>query len=334
MSQLDSNSVRNRRRRRGCDLTISGTSFKVDGRARFFVFISYFDALHQSASNLTSDFAYLRTRESIGAHPANWWRYSGEYPGPDGFFYAQDTLIAPDTEERSADEVAEGAQSGEATGSHRGSQLQRGVGGVLPRGQLPRRRRPYRRLLAQSGPAPQRTRGSGDGSQPCRLGVQACVLQHPERIRQAVERATRQTPAGRLPVGRPEHRAGRPCGRPAHHRHGFDEVGDSSTTAAKRFAGNAWLARLRGTRGGILPGGTTPSRWVTELRAQGLPVYLQEPAPSDHSSWTPGGIRASLLSAYNSGAAAWCFHTRRSFHLSDKAFGFTCCLRTQTSSTL
>ena len=29
------------------------------------------------------------------------------------------------------------------------------------------------------------------------------------------------------------------------------------------------------------------------------------------------GVLDDVLSAFNAGAAAWCFHTRKSFHLSD-----------------
>ncbi len=95
--------------------------------------------------------------------------------------------------------------------------------------------------------------------------------------------------------------------------------GSASTTAAKNFAGSAWLGTIAWHERRVSAWWNNTSTWVSELRAQGLPVYLQEPAPSDHVVWTPSGIKASLLSAYSSGAAAWCFHTRRSFHLSDKS---------------
>src|SRR5690606_15458924 len=46
-----------------------------------------------------------------------------------------------------------------------------------------------------------------------------------------------------------------------------------------------------------------------------LPVYIQETLPTDHGSWDKCDAALSLQAAISQGAAAWNFHTRRSFGL-------------------
>ena len=285
------------------------------------MFISYFDALHESANNLASDFAYLENKgvDGIRILP-NWWRYSGEYPGPDGFFYAQDTLIAPDGSLRSAPltkllKVLDLAKqwglivdlsfSAESVGycpadnCHGGgghadisslnlAPLRNGL--VALATVLSRAGSAYKHVFFDlQNESDKRSNGPRD---------RRPLADYPLDVRSIVQAVHAVAP---------------------HIIVTASMSGDSSTTAAKRFADNAWLGAIAWHERRDSAWWNNTSRWVTELRAQGLPVYLQEPAPSDHSAWTPSGIKASLLSAYNSGAAAWCFHTRRSFHLSDKS---------------
>lgn len=68
---------------------------------------------------------------------------------------------------------------------------------------------------------------------------------------------------------------------------------------------------------------------VNELKASGLPVYLQEPQAwnsglricertegvNRESDGTPDHFRAAVANAKSAGAAAWTFHTRQSFRL-------------------
>ena len=75
-------------------LGIAGPQFTVDGRARFLVLVSYFDALRAPDAVLEADFAWLRRHglDGVRIFP-NWWRCTagkcGGHPG-------DDTLMAPD----------------------------------------------------------------------------------------------------------------------------------------------------------------------------------------------------------------------------------------------
>jgi hypothetical protein len=87
------------------ELGIDEEMFTVNGTPRFLVFVSYFDAMDVSATNLHSDFAYLRSKgvDGVRIFP-NWWNVPGDEwsnPGQD-FLPAPDTLIAANGTLRSA----------------------------------------------------------------------------------------------------------------------------------------------------------------------------------------------------------------------------------------
>jgi hypothetical protein len=56
------------------ELGIDEEMFTVNGTPQFLVFVSYFDAMDVSATNLHSDFAYLRSKgvDGVRIFP-NWW---------------------------------------------------------------------------------------------------------------------------------------------------------------------------------------------------------------------------------------------------------------------
>ncbi len=76
-------------------LEVDGARFTVDGKARFLIVVSYFDALRASDATLEADFTWLRRHgiDGVRIFP-NWWRCAavrqcGGHPG-------DDTLMAPD----------------------------------------------------------------------------------------------------------------------------------------------------------------------------------------------------------------------------------------------
>jgi hypothetical protein len=73
-------------------LGIRGPAFTVDGRPRFLLLVSYFDALRASDATLAADFAWLRRQglDGVRIFP-NWWRCAAErqcggHPGGDTLF--------------------------------------------------------------------------------------------------------------------------------------------------------------------------------------------------------------------------------------------------------
>ena len=73
-------------------LGIQGPAFTVDGRPRFLLLVSYFDALRASDATLAADFAWLRRQglDGVRIFP-NWWRCAAErqcggHPGDDTLF--------------------------------------------------------------------------------------------------------------------------------------------------------------------------------------------------------------------------------------------------------
>jgi len=86
------------------ELDIDEEMFTVNGTPQFLVFVSYFDAMDVSATNLHSDFAYLRSKGVDGIRIfANWWDVQQDpWDFPDQMTYAPDTLIAANGTLRSA----------------------------------------------------------------------------------------------------------------------------------------------------------------------------------------------------------------------------------------
>src|SRR5438132_1128764 len=73
-------------------LGIAGPAFTLDGRPRFLLLVSYFDALRASDAALEADFAFLRRSgvDGVRIFP-NWWRCEAErqcggHPAPDTLF--------------------------------------------------------------------------------------------------------------------------------------------------------------------------------------------------------------------------------------------------------
>jgi hypothetical protein len=87
------------------ELAIDEEMFTVNGTPRFLVFVSYFDAMDVSATNLHSDFAYLRSKGVHGVRIfPNWWDVQQDvwsFPNTT-YAHAPDTLIAANGTLRSA----------------------------------------------------------------------------------------------------------------------------------------------------------------------------------------------------------------------------------------
>jgi hypothetical protein len=302
------------------ELTISGTHFKVDGQTRFLVFISHFDALRESSSNLSSDFRYLKSKgvDGIRIFP-NWWRYAGEYDGINSeLYFAQDTLIDPSGNLRSGPltkllEVLTLAKqwglivdlsfSAETVGDCPADNCRKGDSWLdissLDMAEF------------RSGLAALATVLSNGGS----------AYKHVFFDIQNESDKNTNGPTNKRPlinyVTAVKNAVLAIHGIDPHIIVTASVSGDTLTSATKTFASGssldliAWHEKRRSSWWSY-----TTTR-VGELLSAGVPVYLQEPEPFGDDDWTLAGIKQNVSAAYSSGAAAWCFHTRSGFHLSD-----------------
>lgn len=100
------------------ELGIDGLRFTVDGRPRFLIVVSYFDALRASDAVLDADFAWLRRHgiDGVRIFP-NWWRCAavgecGGHPGQDTLMTAPDGRLRPDRLARLQQVLAKAGQHG------------------------------------------------------------------------------------------------------------------------------------------------------------------------------------------------------------------------------
>jgi hypothetical protein len=99
-------------------LGIEGPAFTIDGRARFLVLASYFDALRATDATLDADFAFLRRHglDGVRIFP-NWWRCAAErqcggHPGGDTLFEPPTGRVRPDRLARLRDVLAVAGRHG------------------------------------------------------------------------------------------------------------------------------------------------------------------------------------------------------------------------------
>lgn len=298
----------------GWELTTSGTSFKVDGQAKFLVFISYFDALHESTPNLISDFQYLKSKgiDGIRIFP-NWWRYTSEYYPNTPFYFAQDTLIAPDGNLR----------SGPLTKLLEVLNLAKSWGLIVDLS--------FSAETVRDCPADNCLSINYDSTldlTPLRDGVVAL--------------ATVLSNAGsayKHVFFDIQNESDKPSNGPRDKRpltaypldvrgivqaiHAVDWhiivtaslSGDTLTSDARSFAGSSWLDAIAWHEKRRANWWDYTHDRVVELLGQGIPVYLQEPEPYGDDDWQLEGIKTNVSNAYYSAAAAWCFHTRMGYYL-------------------
>jgi hypothetical protein len=298
-------------------LTRQGARLALNGAPGFLVFVSYFDALRASPGTLRSDFAYLKDKgvDGVRVFP-NWWRYDGEYARGGTFYYAQDTLMAPDGSLREGPlsrllDVLDAARehglvvdisfSAESVAHCPADNCRGGPGypdiSSLDLARLRDGLAALARVLARTGSA------------------------HRHVIVDIQNESDKDTngPIDRRPLS-DDPGAVRTLVNAIHH------VDPQLVVTASLGGGAQAPSVIRFTRAGGLDAlawhEPRETRWwdataarVAALRGAGLPVYLQEPEPRGDAHWTREGITANVVSAFNSGAAAWCFHTRAGFHL-------------------
>ena len=285
------------------------------------MFVSYFDALRASPGTLRSDLAYLKEKgvDGVRVFP-NWWRYDGEYSQDRPYYFAQDTLMAPDGSlrrgplSRFLDVLDVAGQNGLAVDVSFSAESV----GSCPADDC------------RGGP------GYADISSldlaHLRVGLAACarVLTGPGSAHRHVlvdiqNESDKDTngPIDRRPLSN-DPGAVRAL---ADTIHAVDPRllvtaslgGATPASSAIRFASAAGLDVLAWHE-------PRETRWwdftaarLAALRGSGFPAYLQEPEPHGDADWTRQGITANVVSAFNSGAAAWCLHTRAGFHLGDRS---------------
>lgn len=311
-------------------LAIAGERFTVDGRPRFLTVLSYFDALR--AASLTADLDFVRRDlgfDAIRVFP-NWWRYErGANPCT---VASDDTLFDSEGRVRGDSAVVLEDTPGLKPRGH-GSPLERlhallretrsrGLivdlsfaretvqGGLTVEAyQRALQRtafllRPYRHVLFD-------LQNERDLDRPAMHLTPAQVRalrdavkdpQHGDPNRLVVASTTGSSP----PIVGDEHNAAGTVG--------FVKTAELDAIAFHDPRGPGWEARVPAV--------------VRELRKAGKPVYLQEPSrwrvgetnacgrpESADSDSDPEHFRLALRHARAAGAAAWTFHTQRTFAL-------------------
>jgi hypothetical protein len=298
------------------ELNISGTDFVVENKTRFLVFVSMFDALRESDANLASDFQYLHSKgvEGIRVFP-NWWRRTADYGGGT-VYYPQDSLMDPQGNLRSApltkllnvltlakqnslfvdlsfsaETVAHCpydncVQAAPDISSLTYAELQTGLvalATILSNGGSA-----YKHVFIDvQNECDKDTNGPSD---------KRPFVNYTNEIRSIVQAIHAVdwhiiVTASFTGVMSPADAAW----------HASDKWLDVTTWHQKRQ--DYWWTYTTGQ--------------LPALLGADKPVYLQEPAPSPENQWTTAGVLDDVLAAHDAGAAAWCFHTRKSFHLSD-----------------
>jgi hypothetical protein len=299
------------------ELNISGTSFVVENQTRFLVFVSMFDALRESDANLASDFQYLHNKgvNGIRIFP-NWWRRTADY-GSGTVYYPQDSLMDPQGNLRSA---------------------------------------PLTKLLNVLTLAKQNELFvdlSFSAETVAHCPDDNCIqpppdvssLTYDELKTGLVALSTILSNGGSaykhafLDL---QNECNKEGNGPSDKRPFFVNYTDEIRSIVQAIHAVDWHIIVTASFAGFMPPGdaawhtadkwldvttwhqTRQNHWWTYTASQlpallgaGKPVYLQEPAPFPDYQWTTAGVLDDVLAARSAGAAAWCFHTRSSFHLSD-----------------
>ena len=293
-------------------LATAGAAFTVDGRPRFLLLVSYFDALRASDTALETDFAFFAAHglDGVRVFP-NWWRCEamracGGHPGDDTLVAAPDGRLRPDRLARLRHVLARAA-------AHRlVVDLSFARETVAPG--------PDRTPLAPEAhvAAIRATLDAlGDAAPHVLVDLQNEIdhnrlfARDPAVDAQAVGRVRRQLAPYRPPIfasageGDVEAYAycGTPAGCPSDARR-LDVVGIHDTRR------DDWVARTASV--------TRALRAMTARRGE-LPIYFQEPYAWQDETARDRRERflSAAAAAKASGAAAWTFHTRSAFMLRD-----------------
>jgi hypothetical protein len=288
--------------------------FRVNGEARFLVFVSYFDALDSTAANLRNDFSSLKKRGVDGVRiMPNWWgKTSTESPNS----YSTRTVISPGgsainlAKLRSVLDIARDA--GLVVDLSFTAETLR----ACPKPPCPASDRPASPLTTQQ-------LGSALTAIARDLAAHGTAYAH---VLFDIQNESNLWPAADRPLD-----AGAVAGIVAA-VHAADPKRvvtasrdqNVSPTETAAFAEAARLDVVTWHEQRLPSWWTHTAAWVGEMRARsGKPIYLQEPEPRrNNSEWTLAGIKSNMLAAKESGAAAWCFHTHAGYYLDDGSSWF------------
>jgi hypothetical protein len=287
-------------------LSIDGNKFKVDGTAKFLVFVSYFDGLDVSGGNLAYDFGELKERgvDGVRVFP-NWWGMNPNY------HYAQDTLIDPDGNLRSgtlanlldlldiakAEGLLVDLSFSAETVKYCGSEpcVEEGFpdnsdltiaelteGLVDLADELDAGGSAYKHVLID-------IQNESD-----RVGP-TVLLDDPNDVDAIAEAIHAE--ASNIPVT-------------------ISLSGQVNWETAAQFAVDAEVDVATWHEEQLEAWWNYTADRVDDMQEiTSKPIYLQEPLASDEGDWTRAGIEDNVQAAKASGAAAWCFHTRVSFQM-------------------
>lgn len=290
-------------------LTIDGRAFKVNGTAKFLVFVSYFDAFDVSNANLASDFAALKSRgvDGVRIFP-NWWGLNS--PAPSTKYYAQDTLIDTDGYLRSGPldkflDILDIAKSegllvdvtfsAESVGYCPGDDCVAfsPAIGSLTKAELIAALEDLTDVLADAGSAYKHVLFDLQNEVDI-VGPSDGILDDTD-VDEVAEAVHAIDPYRIVTVSL---------------------SGGTSAEGAAEFANWAEVDVAAWHEERVSSWWDSTDDRVADMRATtGKPVYLQEPAPYGDAAWTLSGVSANVQAAKSSGASAWCFHTRSSFYL-------------------
>lgn len=293
-------------------LAIAGADFTIDGRPRFLLLVSSFDALRASDAALETDFAFFAAHgiDGVRIFP-NWWRCDGMracggHPGDDTLVAAPDGRLRPDRLVRLRHVIDRAAAHRLVVDlSFARETVAPGPDGrpLSPEAHVAAIRAT---LDAVGDTAPHVLVDLQNEIDHNRLFARAASIDA-----QAVGRVRRQLARPRTPnlvsTGEPDAEAYAYCGAsaacPSDARR-LDVVGVHDTRR------DDWVARTSTV--------TRALRAMTARRGE-LPIYFQEPyAWQDDTA--PDRVErflAAAAAARQAGAAAWTFHTRSGFILRD-----------------
>ncbi|HEX5475390.1 MAG TPA: hypothetical protein VFX12_12065 [Vicinamibacterales bacterium] len=289
------------------EIGIDENMFTVNGVDKFLVFVSYFDAMDVSSTNLHSDFQYLKARhvDGIRIFP-NWWDVRQDvwnaYPYPTYYFSPRTLFASNGTVQsgplstflnvlsiaKSEGLLVDVSFSAESVSGLSFSEDASAIGSITTT--LANGGSAYKHVLFdlqneynENGP------GGPALTDSQVLSIRNTVKSYdPDRI------VTASISHSDPPGSAASHEASA----------GVDAI------AWHEYRDNGFWTRLAGDIHSIQTAEPDP------------PIYLQEPARlendgnDNNTAWlTAAGFGADVRSAYVNGAAAWCFHTGGSFHM-------------------
>jgi hypothetical protein len=295
-------------------LTVGNGAFRINGTPRFLVFVSYFDAMDSTSSNLHADFGALKKRGVDGVRILpDWW---GKTSTESGNAYPTRTVISAAGSTANLAELRNVLDIARAEGlavdlSFTAETLRACAKPPCAASSRPSSPLTTHQLATALAGIARDLAGHGAAYNHVLFDIQnegnlwpAADGPLDAAAVSAIVTAVHAADSHRILTM------------------SLDQSSSPAATAA--FAEAAGLDVVTWHEDRVPAWWTRTTSRVAEIRAKtGKPIYLQEPEPAHNSShWTLAGIKANLQAAKSSGAAAWCFHTHAGYYLDDGSSWF------------